>query len=71
MPILVILESIWVILFNLYSIHFFLKFDLCFHLDGNSRSGLRQYAKPADIKRVKSSLGISIISTSKGVMTDK
>jgi small subunit ribosomal protein S8 len=40
-------------------------------LDRISRPGLRQYAKPADIKRVKSGLGISIISTSKGVMTDK
>ena len=40
-------------------------------LDRISRPGLRQYAKPADIKRVKNGLGIAIISTSKGVMTDK
>jgi small subunit ribosomal protein S8 len=33
--------------------------------------GLRQYAKPADFQRVKNGLGIAIVSTSKGVMTDK
>ena len=36
-----------------------------------SRPGLRHYAKPADFTRVKSGLGIAILSTSKGVMTDK
>ncbi|MEY2587297.1 MAG: hypothetical protein RLY11_1146 [Bacteroidota bacterium] len=36
-----------------------------------SRPGLRQYAKPLDFKRVKNGLGIAILSTSKGVMTDK
>ncbi len=36
-----------------------------------SRPGLRQYASPAEFKRVKNGLGIAIISTSKGVMTDK
>jgi small subunit ribosomal protein S8 len=36
-----------------------------------SRPGLRQYAKPDEIKRVKNGLGIAIVSTSKGVMTDK
>ena len=36
-----------------------------------SRPGLRQYAKPGDIRRVKNGLGVAIISTSKGVMTDK
>lgn len=40
-------------------------------LERVSRPGLRQYAKPADIRRVKSGLGIAILSTSKGVMTDK
>lgn len=40
-------------------------------LDRISRPGLRQYAKPSEIKRVKNGLGIAIISTSKGVMTDK
>jgi small subunit ribosomal protein S8 len=36
-----------------------------------SRPGLRQYAKPDEIKRVQNGLGIAILSTSKGVMTDK
>ena len=36
-----------------------------------SRPGLRQYSKPGDFRRVKNGLGIAIISTSKGVMTDK
>lgn len=36
-----------------------------------SRPGLRQYAKPADFVRMKNGLGIAILSTSKGVMTDK
>ncbi|MGC4057185.1 MAG: 30S ribosomal protein S8 [Chitinophagaceae bacterium] len=40
-------------------------------LERVSRPGLRQYAKPADIRRVHNGLGIAIISTSKGVMTDK
>lgn len=40
-------------------------------LERVSRPGLRQYSKPADIRRVLNGLGISIISTSKGVMTDK
>ena len=40
-------------------------------LERVSRPGLRTYAKPADFKRVKNGLGIAIISTSKGVMTDK
>ena len=36
-----------------------------------SSPGLRQYAKPADFRRVKNGLGVAILSTSKGVMTDK
>jgi small subunit ribosomal protein S8 len=36
-----------------------------------SRPGLRQYARPAEFRRVKNGLGVAIISTSKGVMTDK
>lgn len=40
-------------------------------LERISRPGLRTYAKPADFKRVKNGLGVSIVSTSKGVMTDK
>ncbi|MBX2932439.1 MAG: 30S ribosomal protein S8 [Chitinophagaceae bacterium] len=40
-------------------------------LERISRPGLRQYAKPTEIKRVINGLGIAIISTSKGVLTDK
>ena len=36
-----------------------------------SSPGLRQYSKPADFRRVKNGLGVAILSTSKGVMTDK
>jgi small subunit ribosomal protein S8 len=40
-------------------------------LERVSRPGLRQYAKPAEIRRVMNGLGVAIVSTSKGVMTDK
>lgn len=40
-------------------------------LERVSRPGLRTYSKPADFRRVKNGLGIAIISTSKGIMTDK
>jgi len=40
-------------------------------LERISRPGLRQYAKPNEIRRVQNGLGISIVSTSKGVMSDK
>jgi small subunit ribosomal protein S8 len=40
-------------------------------LERVSRPGLRQYAKPSDISRVMNGLGIAIVSTSKGLMTDK
>jgi small subunit ribosomal protein S8 len=36
-----------------------------------SRPGLRQYAKPNEFRRVKNGLGVAVLSTSKGVMTDK
>lgn len=36
-----------------------------------SRPGLRQYRKAKDLPRVINGLGIAIISTSKGIMTDK
>lgn len=35
-----------------------------------SRSGLRQYRGKADLPKVLNGLGIAIISTSKGIMTD-
>lgn len=40
-------------------------------LERVSRPGLRQYSKPTGFKRVINGLGVAIISTSKGVMTDK
>jgi len=40
-------------------------------LERVSRPGLRHYAKPGDFRRVKNGLGVAIISTSKGVLTDK
>lgn len=40
-------------------------------LERISRPGLRTYSKPSEFKRVKNGLGVAIISTSKGVMTDK
>ena len=40
-------------------------------LERVSRPGLRHYSKPNDFRRVKSGLGVAIISTSKGVLTDK
>ena len=36
-----------------------------------SKSGLRKYSKSKEIPRIINGLGICIISTSKGVMTDK
>ena len=36
-----------------------------------SKSGLRVYAKSNEIPRVLNGLGIAIVSTSKGLMTDK
>ena len=35
-----------------------------------SRPGLRQYASVAEMPRVLNGLGIAIVSTSKGIMTD-
>ena len=40
-------------------------------LERVSRPGLRAYSKPTEIKRVINGLGVAIISTSKGVLTDK
>jgi small subunit ribosomal protein S8 len=40
-------------------------------LERVSRPGLRAYSKPSEIKRVINGLGVAIISTSKGVLTDK
>ena len=40
-------------------------------IDRVSRPGLRQYAGSENLPRVLNGLGIAIISTSKGIMTDK
>jgi small subunit ribosomal protein S8 len=40
-------------------------------LERVSRPGLRHYARPGDFRRVKNGLGVAIVSTSKGVLTDK
>jgi small subunit ribosomal protein S8 len=36
-----------------------------------SKPGLRRYVGASDLPRVKSGLGVAIVSTSQGVMTDK
>ncbi|MBN2347918.1 MAG: 30S ribosomal protein S8 [Bacteroidales bacterium] len=41
------------------------------HLERISRPGLRKYTGGSDLPRVLNGLGIAIVSTSKGVMTDK
>ncbi len=40
-------------------------------LERVSRPGLRRYEQPDKLKRVMNGLGIAIVSTSKGVLTDK
>jgi len=40
-------------------------------LERISKPGLRKYAKAAELPRVLNGLGIAILSTSQGVMTDK
>ena len=41
------------------------------HLERISKPGLRRYASASTMPRVLNGLGIAIVSTSKGVMTDK
>jgi len=41
------------------------------HIERISKPGLRKYAASQDIPRVLNGLGIAIVSTSKGIMTDK
>lgn len=57
-------------------IRIFLKYDALGHpvirnIHRVSRPGLRKYAASAEIPKFRSGLGITIVSTSKGVMTDK
>ena len=40
-------------------------------IDRVSRSGLRRYAGKGELPRVRGGLGIAIVSTSKGVMSDR
>ena len=40
-------------------------------LERVSKPGLRKYCSSSDLPRVLNGLGIAVISTSKGVMTDK
>lgn len=40
-------------------------------IDRVSRPGLRRYVGVADLPRVRGGLGVAIVSTSKGVMTDR
>lgn len=47
------------------------KLPAMMHLERVSRPGLRKYAKADGLPRVLNGLGVAIISTSKGVMTDK
>ncbi len=47
------------------------KVPAMIHLERISKPGLRKYAKAAELPRVLNGLGIAILSTSKGVMTDK
>ena len=41
------------------------------HIERASKPGLRKYAGHTDMPRVLNGLGIAIVSTSQGVMTDK
>lgn len=41
------------------------------HIERASRPGLRLYAKPTEIRKPLGGMGIAIVSTSQGVMTDK
>jgi len=40
-------------------------------LERASRPGLRSYSSAADLPKVQGGLGVAIVSTSKGVMTDR
>ncbi len=47
------------------------KLPAMIHLERVSRPGLRKYAKANSLPRVLNGLGVAILSTSKGVITDK
>jgi len=48
-----------------------LKTSAISHLERISKPGLRKYSKADSLPRVLNGLGIAILSTSKGVVTDK
>lgn len=57
-------------------IRLFLKYDtygqpVIKFLQRVSRPGLRKYCQANDVPRVKNGLGVTILTTSQGVMTDK
>ena len=59
-----------------YVIRIFLRYDAkgtssITHLSRVSRPGRRVYKPAEDLPRVRGGLGIAIVSTSKGMMTDK
>lgn len=47
------------------------KTSAILHLERISKPGLRKYAKAEELPRVLNGLGVAIISTSQGLMTDK
>jgi small subunit ribosomal protein S8 len=47
------------------------KMPAIMHLERVSRPGLRKYADVESMPRVLNGLGVAVVSTSKGVMTDK
>lgn len=47
------------------------KASAMIHLERVSRPGLRKYAKADELPRVLNGLGIAVLSTSRGIMTDK
>ncbi|MCU0390053.1 MAG: 30S ribosomal protein S8 [Thermoflexibacter sp.] len=47
------------------------KLSAMIHLERVSKPGLRKYVKADELPRVLNGLGIAVISTSKGLMTDK
>jgi small subunit ribosomal protein S8 len=47
------------------------KLPAMIHLERVSKPGLRKYTKATELPRVLNGLGIAIISTSQGIMTDK
>jgi small subunit ribosomal protein S8 len=58
----------------------FFKVEIGYYSDGEplireafrvSKSGKRVYSKVEDLGRVKSGLGLSLVSTSQGIMTDR